>query len=294
MTMQRADISVLNCNAVAGVSTDGFPPGRRLTRAFTLVELLAVIAILALLIALLLPALTRATEQARLVKCKANIRQVLAAHASYAVDYKDAKPPLVFQYPPPQWEISGMEPTLEPLGFMSPNTRYYIQNVGHGLLIPGRLRTLNTLLCPASEMVKDNARDLAMWGDGVTSFMAGSSYIYFYRGGPAEVAGKFDDDEATKKNRARGFCAGVTYTRAMRQKQFALMIDTCIQGEATVITGDGDFGPRDWVAHERLGRINIGFVDGSVKDVRAKDVMLKHPFGLDEQFKWFEEACRQY
>src|SRR5688572_13922720 len=136
--------------------------GRRavgLKSGFTLVELLAVIAIVALLIALLLPALMRANHQARLVKCKANMRQVLAAHASYAVDYKDAKP------------VS--------LWYLAPNTRAFFQLNGQGLLIPGRLKTLKPLLCPAMEMAEDNARDEQMWNDP-NEHGAGSSYDYFY------------------------------------------------------------------------------------------------------------------
>lgn len=44
-------------------------------RAFTLVELLVVIAIIAVLIALLLPALSRARAQARTIQCESNLRQ---------------------------------------------------------------------------------------------------------------------------------------------------------------------------------------------------------------------------
>lgn len=55
--------------------------------AFTLIELLVVISIIALLIALLLPALSSARETARLVTCKANLRQVGVSAVAAAVDY---------------------------------------------------------------------------------------------------------------------------------------------------------------------------------------------------------------
>jgi prepilin-type N-terminal cleavage/methylation domain-containing protein/prepilin-type processing-associated H-X9-DG protein len=67
-------------------------PGHRTLRAFTLVELLVVIGIIAILIGILLPAIARARESARRAACLSNLRQTSLAFRFYAHDHRDQVP----------------------------------------------------------------------------------------------------------------------------------------------------------------------------------------------------------
>lgn len=66
------------------------PPPTQATRqrAFTLVELLVVIAVIALLASLVLPALAHAKEKGRRIKCTANLKQIVLAMHAFSFDFE--------------------------------------------------------------------------------------------------------------------------------------------------------------------------------------------------------------
>ncbi len=143
-------------------------------QAFSLVELLVVVAIVALLAALLLPALSRARDRSRRAVCASNLRQLGLALASYAQDHDGRLPHGPTTTSPATgslYPIAGVPTTLLSLPSGEP--------VGAGLLIAQHLgRPPRVLFCPGRDQTTEAETDLAKVGQGA----AHGSYFYRHAG----------------------------------------------------------------------------------------------------------------
>lgn len=155
-------------------------------RGFTLVELLVVISIIAVLMAILLPALSSARRDARLAQCMSNLHQAGVAITCFATDHNGRTPPFTLN-----GGVSG--PENPPITGLGP----YVKNGGVGLLVPpsaggwgqGYVENPGIFFCP-SDNIRRPHRNGHPWAidyptnanpnDPNSSDYCYMSYFYFY------------------------------------------------------------------------------------------------------------------
>jgi len=222
--------------------------GCRLHRAaaFTLVELLVVIAVIAVLSALLMPVLARAREAGRSSACQSNLRQIGVAFETYLGDYDET-------YPADE---------LDPFLWMGRRWRWPLQRY---LVMPGRRASANDplvaegytpgiLLCPSDDTAPEK------WDS--------TSYAYsaaFYHD-PDDV-NRMTDPRALWDPKAASEFPVVPQT--VSDVRFPSQKALCGEWLANH-TGPAD---ASWWDPQRRGSHNYVFADGHAKTVPAPTLL---------------------
>ena len=112
--------------------------------AFTLVELLVVVGIIAILIAMLMPALRRARLMTQRTQCLAQIRQIGTAFAAYAAANKGYTPVQVVPYVPNWADPAQYDRAPDPAG------AYLAGRSGFSALLPYLAKEKRVFACPVA------------------------------------------------------------------------------------------------------------------------------------------------
>jgi len=269
---------------------------------FTLVELLVVIGIIALLISVLLPALSKARQQAATVACGAKLRQLATAVVMYANDNRGTMPPLCAGYTNGS---SYDRPTLFPQGGEGLLTKYLTHMITNQAGNPSMSTTAASKLytCP-SQMDFTDTNPNAGYSYKYNGIVGGiwnlqpnpvgrktptpwrmSKLIYacnvaIFNDGPYAPSGNVDGQRFVRESPSLGQVTPAGYTT--NNMHFMSGSESLFLHNQTFMGGTYKGWWTTTQYPNRHGVANFAFADGSVRSIPV--TINKSPMIYDEVF----------
>ena len=221
-------------------------------KGFTLIELLVVIAIIAILAAMLLPALSQAREKARQAVCMSNLRQIALGFLMYIQENNESFPPCTIYG-------AGKDGTAWDYkwdAYDDPDSF-----TGDGYIGIYLAKTINVYGCPS-------AKTLYSWDRPITGYAYNTSYL----GGGWQAIAKYARVKRPSGTVLVGDSAYYDYTHPQLTGNNGLRSPNDPSHTMNFGLGDSDF----CVHFRHSGIANVAYCDGHVKGATNEFPVASH------------------